>query len=180
MKIHLKTFSGSLIAGLILITLLGYLFIVERDGSREIRTPKTLFPEVQKRQINSITLKYPDREITLKMDGNKWFVIRDSDKLAVDADSVGNLLDEISEIEISKIAADITSSLDDFGLDSPRLEVMLKAPSDEYRFSAGSETPVGVGTYVKVGAEQRVLVVDKHFLQPLLDKTENDFRDKPK
>ncbi len=179
MKRYLKTFSASLVAAVILVALLGYLLLFERDGSEKIETPQLLFPEVREAQINSITLKYPERYITLEMNGDKWFLTKDSGRVAADADSVRDLLGEVSEIEIEKVAAESSSSLDDFGLNSPRVEVILKTASDEYRLSAGSETPIGVGTYVKVGGQETVLIVDKHFIEPFLDKTENDFREKP-
>jgi hypothetical protein len=174
----LRTFSASLIAGLILIILLGYLFLFQWSGNKKTETAKKLFPEMQKRQINSIRLKYSGREVTLIRDGSKWLVIKDSKRFNADGDVVGSLLNGVSELEIDKVAADSPSSLDDFGLNTPRVRVMLKTAHDEYKLSVGSETPVRSGTYIKIGEEQRVLIVDKNSLLPFLDRSESDFRDK--
>jgi hypothetical protein len=178
MKKLLRTFAASLIAGFILIILLGYLFVLQRGGKKETETVKTLFPEIQKRQIDSLRLKYPGHEVTLIRDGGKWLVIKDSKRFNADDDIVGSLLNEISEMDVEKVAADNPSSLDDFGLNTPRVEAMLKTPQGQYKLSVGSETPVGSGIYIKIGEEPKVLIVDKNSLLPFLDRSENDFRDK--
>lgn len=178
MKKLLRIFSASLIAGLILILLLGYLFLFQWGGNKGTETAKTLFPEIQEQQVNSVRLKYPGHDVTIIRDGRKWLVIKDSKRFNGDDGAVGSLLNEISEMEVQKVAADNPSSLDDFGLKSPRVEVMLKTPFGEYRLSVGSETPVGLGTYVRVGGKDDVLIVDRDSLLPFLDRSENDFRDK--
>lgn len=174
----LKTFSPTLIAALILIVLLGYLFLSEIMGNKGTETGKVLFPEIDKPQIGSMTLRYANHEITLTKDGGKWLVIKDSKSFSGDNGAVGSLLNEISEMEVQKIAADNPSSLDDFGLNNPRAEVIFRMPHDEYKLLVGSETPVGSGTYVKTGEGGKVLIVDKNSLLPFLDRSENDFRDK--
>lgn len=174
----LRIFSASLIAGLILIILLGYLFLFERGGKKNTETAKTLFPEIQKQQLNSVTFKYPGHDVTMIRDGGKWLVVKDSNRFNADEDVVGSLLNDISEMKVEKVAADNTSNLDDFGLDTPRVEVMVKMPSGEYKLSVGSETPVGSGAYIKIGDEEKVLIVDKNSLLPFLDRSDNDFRDK--
>jgi hypothetical protein len=174
----LKTFSPTLIAALILIVLLGYLFLSEIMGNKETETGKGLFPEIDKPQIGSMTLRYANHEITLTEDAGKWLVIKDSKRFSGDNDAVGSLLNEISGMEVQKIAADNPSSLDDFGLNNPRVEVIFRMAHDGYKLLVGSETPVGSGTYVKTGEGGKVLIVDKNSLLPFLDRSENDFRDK--
>ncbi|MGB7290873.1 MAG: DUF4340 domain-containing protein [Thermodesulfobacteriota bacterium] len=178
MNKNLKTFSPTLIAALILFILLAYLFLSEMRGNKEKGTGKELFPEIEKPQISSMTLKYPGHEITLTKDGGKWVVIKDSKRFSGDDDAVGSLLSEISEMEVQKIAADNPSSLDDFGLSSPRVEVIFRMPQDEYKLLVGSDTPVGSGTYIKTDGDGKVLIADKNSLLPFLDRLENDFRDK--
>ncbi len=178
MNKNLKTFFPTLIAALVLIILIGYLFLFEMSGKKETERWKALFPGIEKPQVSSITLKYPDREITLTRDGGKWYLIKDSKRFSGDDDAVGGLLSEISELEVQKTAADNPSGLDDFGLSSPRVEVIFKIPNDEYRLLVGSETPVGPGTYIKTGSDGKVLIIDKNSLLPFLDRSENDFRDK--
>ena len=174
----LKTFSPALIAALILIILLGYLFMSEMRRNKETETAKALFPEIDKPQISSMTLRYADHDITLTKDGGKWFVIKDSKRFSGDDDAIGSLLNEISEMKVQKIAADNPSTLDDFGLNSPRVEVIFRMPHGESRLLVGSETPVGSGTYIRTGKEDKVLIVDNNSLLPFLDRSENDFRDK--
>jgi hypothetical protein len=178
MNKHLKTFSATLIAALVFIVLVGYLFLFEMRGNKEIDTRKTVFPSVHSSGIDLIKLKYPGHEVTLMRDGGKWFVTKESKRFNADESVIGNILSGISEMKIDKIASENASSLDAFGLKSPRVEAMFKTPDDEYKLSVGSETPVGLGTYVNVGGEDRVLIVDETALLPFLDKTENDFRDK--
>jgi hypothetical protein len=178
MNKHLKRFSATLIAALVFIVLVGYLFLFEMRGNKEIDTRKTVFPSVHSSGIDLIKLKYPGHEVTLMRDGGKWFVTKESKRFNADESVIGNILSGISEMKIDKIASENASSLDDFGLKSPRVEAMFKTPDDEYKLSVGSETPLGLGTYVNVGGEDRVLIVDETALMPFLDKTENDFRDK--
>ena len=178
MNKHLKRFSATLIAALVFIVLVGYLFLFEMRGNKEIDTRKTVFPSVHSSGIDLIKLKYPGHEVTLMRDGGKWFVTKESKRFNADESVIGNILSGISEMKIDKIASENASSLDDFGLKSPRVEAMFKTPDGEYKLSVGSETPLGLGTYVNVGGEDRVLIVDETALMPFLDKTENDFRDK--
>jgi Domain of unknown function (DUF4340) len=178
MNKNLRTFVPTLIAALVLIILLGYLFLFEMSKKKETDTQQAVFPGIEKPQIKSMTLKYPDREITLTKGGGKWHVMKDSTRFSGDDDEVGSLLSEISKMEVQEVAADKPSSLDEFGLSSPRVEVKFKIPHNEYRLIIGSETPVGSGTYVKTGADDKVLIVDKNSLLPFLDRSENDFRDK--
>jgi hypothetical protein len=174
----LKTFSPTLIAALILIVLLGYLFLSEIRENKDTEIGKALFPEIDKPQIGSMTLKYPSHVIALAKDGGNWHVIKDSKRFSGDNDAVGSLLNEISEMEVQKIAADNPTSLDDFGLNNPRVEVIFRMPHDEYKLLVGSETPVGSGTYIKTGEDGKVLIVEKDSLLPFLDRSEDDFRDK--
>ena len=178
MKRYLKMFSASLVAGLIFLILLVYLFLFVVGGKKGNEAARIIFPGLKKQQIGEIMLQYPGRELNLLMDSGKWFVIKDSKRFNADAYSVDKILDAISGMEIEKIAAESPESLDEFGLNGPRLRVTLKARSDEYSVSVGSETPLGSGIYVKVDGEGRVLIVDGESLMPFLDKTENDFRDR--
>jgi hypothetical protein len=178
MNKNLRTFSPTLIAALVLVVLLGYLFLFELRGKKETEAGKALFLGIEQPQISSMTLKYPDREITLTKDGRKWHVIKDSKSFSGDDDAVRSLLSQISELEVQENVADNPSSLDEFGLSSPRVEVKFKIPNHEYRLVIGSETPVGSGTYVKSGSDDKILIVDKSSLLPFLDRSENDFRDK--
>lgn len=178
MNKHLKRFSATLIAALVFIVLVGYLFLFQMRGNKEIDTRKTVFPSVHSSGIDLINLKYPGHEVRLMRDRGKWLVTKESKRFNADESVIGNILSGISEMKIDKIASENASSLDDFGLKSPRVEAMFKTPDDEYKLSVGSETPVGLGTYVNVGGEDRVLIVEETSLLPFLDKTENDFRDK--
>ena len=69
-------------------------------------------------------------------------------------------------MEIEKIAAESPESLDEFGLNGPRLRVTLKARSDEYSVSVGSETPLGSGIYVKVDGEGRIVEYSRASAHP--------------
>lgn len=178
MNKNLRTFFPTLIAALVLIILLGYLSLSVMRGEKEAETQNALFPGIEKSKISSMTLKYRDRGITLEKGGANWYLIKDSKRFGGDDDAISRLLSEISGMEVQKIAVDNPSGLDQFGLNSPRVEVIFKISNDEYRLLVGSDTPVGSGTYVKAGSDDKVNIVEKNSILSFVDRSESDFRDK--
>jgi len=178
MRSYLTRFAGTIIAALVLLLLLGYLYFFELRKPSEEGSEGKVFPEIIKEQINEINLKYPKYTVVCKKEGDNWFVSKDSKRFRADSGIVSDMLDRVSQIKIEKVVSENPADLAGFGLDNPRAEVIAKTADKEYGVSIGGESPVGSGTYIRVNGEKRVLLVSRSSISKFLDRSANDLRDK--
>ncbi len=177
MKGYLVKFSGTLIAALILILLLGYLYFFQAK-KQDKEEKQRVFPALNQSQINEIDLKYPSYVLVCRKDGGKWFIFEDSEKFKADDKIISDMAENISQMKIEKVVSEGAKDLAGFGLDNPEAEVDAKTPEKGYRIFIGTESPTGSGTYVRVSNESRILLVNGSSVEGFLKKSTNDLRDK--
>jgi hypothetical protein len=177
MKGYLVKFSGTLIAALILILLVGYLYFFQTKKQNK-EEKQRVFPALNESQINEIDLKYPSYVLVCRKDEGKWFIFEDSEKFKADDKIISNMAENISQMKIEKVVSEGAKDLAGFGLDNPEAEVDAKTPEKVYRISIGSESPTGSGTYVRVSNESRIFLVNGSSVEGFLKKSTNDLRDK--
>ncbi len=177
MKGYLVKFSGTLIAALILILLVGYLYFFQAK-KQDKEEKQRVFPALNESQINEIDLKYPSYVLVCRKDEGKWFIFEDSEKFKADDKIISNMAENISQMKIEKVVSEGAKDLAGFGLDNPEAEVDAKTPEKAYRIFIGSESPTGSGTYVRVSNESRILLVNGSSVEGFLKKSTNDLRDK--
>lgn len=176
-KGYLWKFSGTLIAALVLALIVGYLYFFQtrKPGEEE---KHRVFPAINERQINEIDLKYPLYTLVCRKYEEKWFIFEGSTKFKADHKILSNMAENISRLEIEKVVSGDVEDLAGFGLDNPEAEVSTKTPEKEYRILIGGESPTGSGTYVRVGNDSRIILVNESSVEGFLRKSVNDLRDK--
>ncbi|HWP92519.1 MAG TPA: DUF4340 domain-containing protein [Thermodesulfobacteriota bacterium] len=176
---HLRKFAGTLIAILILALLLAYLFLFElKKTSEEGEGNGVVFTDVNKEQINEISLKYPSQTVICQKKGEGWFVLKDSKGFKADDNIISRMIADISDMKMEKVVSENPTDLSGFGLSQPKVEVLAKAPDKEIRLAIGDESPVGTGTYILANGENKVLLVERGSILSFLDQSVDDIRDK--
>jgi hypothetical protein len=176
-KTYLGKFSGTLIAALVLVLLVGYLYFFQIKKTDEEEKQK-IFPTINERLIDEIDLKYHSYTLVCRKDEEKWFIFEDSKKFKADDKIISTMAENISHIKIEKVASEDAKDLAGFGLDNPEAEVNAKTPEKKYRILIGSESPTGSGTYIRVDNDSRIILVNESSVQGFLRKSANDLRDK--
>jgi len=177
----LNRFKTTFIAALILVVLGAYILITERRTGGSGENKRLVLPSLAVRQIDSISLKFPEGAAELKKTDGGWVVLKgDKEKRRYPADSysVKSMLDTLSGIEIENIAAVKAEDLEPFGLSAPRAEINFGGGGKEHTLRIGDDTPTGSGTYVMRVGSGDVFIVDSNSLYPLLFRTPDDLRDK--
>src|ERR1700739_4811616 len=140
MKGYLTRFSGTLIAALILILLMGYVYFFQmRKPVKEEK--EKVFPAVGEKQINEIDLKYPSYTVVCRKEGEIWFIFKDSQKFKADDRTISGMAENISQMKIEKVISENPADFSGFGLSSPQVELVAKTAKKTYRILIGDESP---------------------------------------
>jgi hypothetical protein len=98
-------------------------------------------------------------------------------RLRTDNFAVTRVVDEVTAARSEQ--SEMSSSLGQYGLDSPRVVVTLKKGDQEWKLNVGNETGKSGVAYVTTGAKpKQPVAVSRGSLGAVLDDTLNDFRDK--
>jgi hypothetical protein len=174
---YVKRFSGTLVAALVLVSLVGYLYffqIKKPDEEEKLR----VFPAIDERRIGEIELKYSLYTLVCRKDKEKWFIFEDSKKFRADDKIMSTMAESISQMKVEKVISEDAKDLSGFGLDRPGAEVNAKTPEKEYHILIGGESPTGSGTYIRVDNNSRIILVNESSVEEFLRKSANDLRDK--
>lgn len=177
MKGYSGKFLGTIIAALVLVLIVGYLYFFPIRKADEEEKQRG-FPTLNEGQITEIDLKYPSYKLACRKDDERWFVIVDSKKFKADDKVVSNIAETISQMKVEKVVSEDVKELAGFGLDSPELEVNIKTPGKKYDILIGSESPTGSGRYIRVDNESRIILVNEKSVEGYLRRSANDLRDK--
>jgi Domain of unknown function (DUF4340) len=160
---------------LVLAAVLGAYALYTGINLKPVETPK-LF-KIKAGDIESITLKYPDREIALRRGAKgKWQLLK---PIAADANqsAANSLATSIADCEVKRTVEEKPGSLAAFGLDKPRVvvTVTVKKTGKLPAIEVGKTAPVGASAYIKTAAKPAVLLTGSSF-QAAMIKTANDLR----
>lgn len=163
---------------LVLAALGAYVYWVELPHEKAQAEQKRLLV-FEKDKVGAVTLTSPDREIALERgaDGH-W---RITAPIAADADdaTVGNLLNAISEAQVTRTLEGVGDKLGSYGLDPPQsvVKLRLKDGTELPAIKAGKNTQVGFSAYVQKDDEAAVHITGGA-LPAGLKKEIKDLRDK--
>ncbi len=167
---------NTIIALILLAIVGGYAFIMARYSvPEEHRKLINLKPE----QMAEIELKSADRDIVIRREKDKpWMLVK---PIGTDADQFqcNNLAHAISETELVRTVDEKPAGLEPFGLAKPTTVVTVKtfegkaSPSIE----VGKNAPVGFNAYVRMSNSPAVLLTSSAFPTGM-NKTVNDLRNK--
>lgn len=137
-----------------------------------------LFPQAKEDTIDEITVRNESGEVTtLKKTDGTWKLTA---PVAVNASAsdATNLAGALAGMEITRVLDENPSSLGEYGLDKPRIQIDFKAPGQpEGHLYIGEKTPTGAALYVRRNDDKKVLLIGA-FNEPTLNRTTFDLRDK--
>jgi len=115
---------------------------------------------------------------TVKKDAGGWQVTQPVTAKA-DEGEIGSLTSALASTEIVRVVDENPTSLNDYGLSNPRIEVDIKAAGDkDYRkLLVGGKTPTGGDLYAKRNDEKKVFLIPA-MQETTLNRTTFDLRDK--
>ena len=135
--------------------------------------------------VYSIQLQQKNSIGCVKLD-DTWHVLHPIEAKA-DAEVIETLLSELRALKVSTFEADgtdanIRARLEKYGLDAPRIRVVINDRDSTYTLSIGSAVPAETGTqeqvYVKVSVDQDAIYTVSEDVYNLLNKSVFDLRDK--
>ena len=162
----------------VLIALGAYLYFVESKrtpGDDEEKRDRVFAVEADK--IDEITIKSEagDRT-TLKKVSDRWQLTA-PESAEADGSEVAGITRNLSTLEVQRVIEENPSTLDDFGLAQPRIEITFKASGQEHKLLVGSKTPTGGDLYARTAAQSRVFLIPS-FVESSLNRGTFDLRDK--
>src|SRR6185369_3672854 len=114
----------------------------------------------------------------LKKDKDGWKITEPLTAAAQDSEATG-IASALSQLEMQRVVDENPTSLVEYGLGAPRIEVQFKAEGDkDFKIlQIGQKTPAGANLFAKRGAEKRVFTVPS-YQESTFNKSTLDLRDK--
>jgi Domain of unknown function (DUF4340) len=139
------------------------IFIIDKEIAEKARRPlfdwrDKSITKIDRERIDKIEIQRGAEMISLLKTGSEW-KLPDNKKLQWD--KVSGMLNTL-DFEKAKDVIDAPKGLSMYGLDKPKLEVVLKNGSNELvRISFGNDSKMPEGIYLKTSASPSVRVVSK-------------------
>jgi len=167
---------NTLVLLLVLITLGGYIYFVERPSQEREAEAKKLVA-LKRDAVTGITLAYPDRTIVLEKTDGHW---RITQPVTADADDpvVNNMVTAVAEADVSRTLDDVGDKLASYGLAPPEATITLTVKDGSVPpIKIGKATQVGSAAYLQKGDDPKVYIGTMAF-QSAMKKQVKDLRDK--
>ncbi|HVL69872.1 MAG TPA: DUF4340 domain-containing protein [Vicinamibacterales bacterium] len=162
----------------ILVALGAYLYFVESKrtpGAPAEKRDKVFAVEAD--QIEELTIRSESGDrTTLRRAGGAWQIVEPLTAEADETEAAG-IARGLSTLEQERIIEEEPSSLEEFGLAEPRIEIAFKAAGTEHRLLIGSKTPTGGDLYAKTDDSPRVFLVAS-WHESTFDRGTFELRDK--
>ncbi|MGE3537142.1 MAG: DUF4340 domain-containing protein [Candidatus Tectimicrobiota bacterium] len=135
-------------------------------------------------QITRLEIQSPAEHIILQHTGPRQYAMEQPVQTAGDGEAVYSLLWDIHDLKAKDFVAETPLALDLYGLDSPRLRLVLseKSPASQelkqHVLLLGAEAPDAQGVYARTDNAPTIYLVDKAAAQRLLSKTAFDLRNR--
>src|SRR5919108_1233046 len=125
MTYYIKKFAGTLVAAWILFLLLAYLyyFEIKKPVKEDNEVASASFDE---KQIDEIRLQYPTYTVVIQKGGGGWFVVKRSKEYKADGEIVSGMIKDFDKMKIDKVVSEAPDGLAEYGLDNPRVEIVMK------------------------------------------------------
>ena len=137
------------------------------------------FVGLQTDKIDELKVTSDKGDVTaLKKDGSAWQITAPLATKADDSEASG-IATDLGTVEISRVIDENPSSLNDYGLDKPRIEIDFKTAGDATpkKLLIGDKTPTGASLYAKRNDEKRVFLIPA-FQESTLNKSTFELREK--
>jgi hypothetical protein len=173
-------FKSTIIWGLILLLLAGFVYYYEIVGGRERKKAEEQAKRVFVYKVSDITrleLDHGEERLRcIKSEKGDWQLVEPVNYPA-DNNAIYDILNTLSQAAFERALDTQGEEVSGFGLNKPGLTLRLASPSQEYTLLLGNETPTRSFLYAKRGDDPKILL-----LQPGLghafQKNTFDLRDK--
>jgi len=156
-----------------------YIWFVEmkREPADDEAKGEKVFSALQADQIAALTLTASNGDVTtLKKVGEGW-AIESPVATPADASEVSGVTSNLATLDMTRVIDEQPTSLDAFGLDTPRLRITFTAQGKPRTLLLGTKTATGGDTYAKLDDAARVFTVPS-WLEQSLDRTTFQLRNK--
>jgi hypothetical protein len=174
-------FKGTTVLFILFVILGGYVYFAEyrgKDDRQKQEEAKKKAFQVQDKDINEVSLIYPDRTITAVKKGDKQWQITSPPGLEADPDTWDDLASSIPRIERNDTVAQNAQDLSAFGLKEPPVKVSSKLKDGKtIDILFGSDNPRKTFTYAKLANSNDVFLTGSNWSKTFT-KTLSDVRNK--
>jgi Domain of unknown function (DUF4340) len=175
----MRGLKSTIAAVVLLIGLGAYIYFVTwktPEGDTSGKKLDKVFAALQADKIEDITVTTAAGDATaLKKDASGWQM---TSPLAVTADQgeVSGMTNALSSLEVVRVIDENPTSLNDYGLSNPRIEVDFKADKP-HKLLIGEKTPTGSDLFAKRDDEKKVFVIPAT-QETTFNRTTFDLREK--
>ena len=154
----------STIACVVILAGLGaYIYFVtwktpEGGGDANAKKQEKVFASLQTDKIDEVKVSTASGDATtLKKEGGAWKITQPVNAQASDSE-VSGVTSALGQVEIVRVIDENPTSLNDYGLSNPRIEIDFKASGDkDYRkLLIGEKSPTGADLFAKRNDEKKV------------------------
>jgi len=159
-----------------------YIYFVlnkQADSSATSSKQEKVFPSVASDKIDDVRVTSSAGDATtMKKENGTWQIVQPSAAKA-DDNEVNGITSALSSIEIARVIDENPSSLNDYGLSNPRIEIDFKSAGDKdyKKLLIGEKTPTGGNLFAMRAGEKKVIAIPA-FQESTFDKKTFDLRDK--
>ncbi len=164
--------------------LFAYIYFVtwkQPEGGGDTSTPKLekVFAGLQADKIDEIHVHSESGDsTTLKKDKDGWKITEPIAAAAQESEASG-IANALAQVEIARVIDENPSSLVDYGLGAPRVEIQFKSAGDKdlKKLLIGQKTPTGANLFAKRDNDKKVFTIAS-FQDGTFNRSTFDLRDK--
>ena len=161
--------------------LFAYIYFVTWKTPAEDTSSKLekVFAGLQSDKIDEIRVHAESGDSTsLKKDKDGWKIVEPMAAAAQESEASG-IANALSQLEVARVIDEKPSSLADYGLGAPRVEIQFKASGDKdfKKLFIGQKTPTGANLFAKRNDDNRVFTIAS-FQDSTFNRSTFDLRDK--
>ena len=155
-----------------------YIYFVERDRDPAAADAREKAFTVEPADITGLTVRGASGETTtLRRTGETWTLAAPVEAPA-DSAVLESILSSLSTLTIDRVIDEQPAALDQYGLDTPRMQVdFTTGDGATHHVQLGGTTPTNSGIYARIDDATRVVLVPA-FVETTFDKTSFDLRDR--
>jgi hypothetical protein len=165
----------------VLIGLAAYIYFVtsKAPDSTTVAAKERVYPKLDAGGIVEIVVKADGGDTTtLKKDNGVWQLTAPISSKAEEME-VSQLTSNLSTLEIGRVVDEKPADLNQYGLQTPRIEIDFKSNGDKdyHRLYLGEKSPTGGDLFAKRDTDARVILV-AGYTEMIFNRTTFDLRDK--
>lgn len=176
----MRGLRSTIVLAVVLIGLTAYsYFYASKQSTSASDTKEHVFAGLQPDKIDELRIKSASGDVTTLKKGASGWEITQPIHTRADEGEVSSVTSTLGSVEVQRVVEAQPSTLKDYGLDSPRIDVGFKTAADkDYRhFLIGDKTATNADLFAKTGADRRVVTIPA-FTESSFNRGTFDLRDK--